>query len=83
MAQFDSLIIFPLLWSLLFTISFYYNMSIEILIPDFFGTGKFREKKLEFGKFLRFLKKILKLLSTQYLNVFLTFIFIFLNKEGV
>jgi hypothetical protein len=24
----------------------YYNMSIEILIPSFFGVKKFREKKL-------------------------------------
>jgi hypothetical protein len=47
MAQFDSLIIFPLLWSLVLILFFYYNMSIEILIPDFFGTKKFREKKLD------------------------------------
>jgi hypothetical protein len=68
MAQFDSLIIFPLLWSLLFTLFFYYNMSIEILIPDFFGTGKFREKKLGSASvFLVSLNKILKLLSTHHI----------------
>jgi len=57
MAQFDSLIILPLLWSLLFILFFYYNMSIEILIPDFFGTKKFREKKLNSVKFFSFFKE--------------------------
>lgn len=46
MAQFDPLIIFPLLWSLIFILAVYYQLSIEILIPQFTGTGKFREKKL-------------------------------------
>jgi hypothetical protein len=54
MAQFDSLIIFPLLWSLLLVLFLYYNMSIEILIPDFFGTKKFREKKLNSVEFFSF-----------------------------
>lgn len=57
MAQFDSLIIFPLLWSLLLVLFFYYNMSIEILIPDFFGTKKFREKKLNSIEFFSFFKE--------------------------
>jgi hypothetical protein len=35
MAQFDSLIVFPLIWSLLLILVFYYTISIEMLIPDF------------------------------------------------
>jgi hypothetical protein len=46
MAQLDSLIIFPLLWSLLFVLIIYYNISINTLLPSFFGVKKFREKKL-------------------------------------
>jgi hypothetical protein len=46
MAQLDSLIIFPLLWSLLLVLILYYRVSIEMLIPSFFGVKKFREKKL-------------------------------------
>ena len=45
MAQFDSLIIFPLIFSLLIVLIFYYSISIGIIIPDFFGVKKFREKK--------------------------------------
>lgn len=46
MAQFDPLIIFPLIWSLILVLAAYYRLSIEILIPQFAGIGKFREKKL-------------------------------------
>ena len=46
MAQFDPLIIFPILWSLTLVLAAYYRLSIEILIPQFAGIGKFREKKL-------------------------------------
>lgn len=46
MAQFDTLIIFPLIWSLTLVLVAYYQLSIEILIPQFAGIGKFREKKL-------------------------------------
>ena len=46
MAQFDPLIIFPLIWSLTLVLAAYYRLSIEILIPQFAGLGKFREKKL-------------------------------------
>ena len=56
MAQFDSLIIFPLIWSLLFVLFLYYSISIEILIPSFFGTKKFREKKLDSSAFFEFFK---------------------------
>jgi hypothetical protein len=51
MAQFDSLIIFPILWSLLLVLFFYYRLSLKILLPDFFGTQKFRDKKLSLGEF--------------------------------
>jgi hypothetical protein len=46
MAQFDPLIIFPLIWSLTLVLVAYYQLSIETLIPQFAGIGKFREKKL-------------------------------------
>lgn len=46
MAQFDPLIIFPLMWTLIFVLAIYYKISIEILIPQFSGIKKFREKKL-------------------------------------
>jgi hypothetical protein len=46
MAQFDPLIIFPLMWTLIFVLAIYYKISIEILIPQFSGMNKFREKKL-------------------------------------
>ena len=46
MAQFDPLIIFPLIWSLLLILAIYYRLSIDVLIPQFAGIGKFREKKL-------------------------------------
>ena len=47
MAQFDSLIILPLISSMLFVLILHYNISIKILIPDFFGIKKFRVKKLD------------------------------------
>lgn len=46
MAQFDNLIIFPLIWSLIVFLFFYYLISIKITIPNFFETFKFREKQL-------------------------------------
>lgn len=57
MAQFDSLIIFPILWSLLLVLILYYTFSIEILIPAFFGAKKFREKKLGSPRFYSFLNQ--------------------------
>jgi hypothetical protein len=54
MAQFDSLIILPLILSLLIVLILHYNMSIEILIPDFFGVKKFREKKSDSPSFYEF-----------------------------
>ena len=54
MAQFDSLIILPLILSLLIVLILHYNMSIEIIIPDFFGVKKFREKKSDSPSFYTF-----------------------------
>jgi hypothetical protein len=56
MAQFDSLIIFPLLWSTLFILVIHYSISINTLIPSFFGSKKFRKKKLDSPSFYGFLK---------------------------
>ena len=46
MAQFDSLIIFSLIWSLILILIAYYKLSIEVLIPYFSEVKKFAEKKL-------------------------------------
>jgi hypothetical protein len=54
MAQFDSLIIFPLIWSLLFTLVFHYTIIIKLVIPNFLEVKKFREKKLYSPKFFEF-----------------------------
>lgn len=54
MAQLDSLIILPLLWSLLVVLVIYYKISIESLLPSFFGVKKFREKKLGSPNFYSF-----------------------------
>ena len=70
MAQFDALIIFPLIWSLLFVLFLHYKMSIEMLIPDFFGAKKFREKKLYSPMFFGFFTKISKVdLEYSYLGI--------------
>lgn len=57
MAQFDSLIIFPLLWSLLLTLGFHYTILLNTIIPNFFGVKKFREKKTDYALFDSFLNK--------------------------
>lgn len=46
MAQFDSLIIFSLIWSIILMLIAYYKLSIEVLIPHFSGVKKIAEKKL-------------------------------------
>jgi len=46
MAQFDPLIIFSLIWSIVLILIAYYKLSIEVLIPLFSGVKKFSEKKL-------------------------------------
>ena len=45
MSQFDPLIIFPLMFSLLVTIYFYYSYQIDSSIPYYIETKKFRNKK--------------------------------------
>ena len=51
MAQFDSLIVLPLIFSMLIVLIFHYNISIQTIIPDFFGIKKFRIKKLDSSYF--------------------------------
>ena len=46
MSQFDPLIIFSLIFSLLLTLYFYYLYQIDSAIPYFLETKKFRNKKL-------------------------------------
>lgn len=46
MAQFDFLIILPLLFALLIILIFYYKISLTVSVPNFFGVKKFRQKKL-------------------------------------
>lgn len=53
MSQFDFLIISPLIGSFAFVLFFYYNLSIKVLIPNFFGTKKLREKKIGLSKFYK------------------------------
>jgi hypothetical protein len=71
MAQFDSLIIFPLLWSLLITLSFHYSVILHTIIPNFFGVKKFREKKTDYSIFNSFLNKTSSTTnSSSYYNIF-------------
>ena len=56
MAQFDSLIILPLILSLLIIIFIYYHISIKIIIPDYCGVKKFRKKKSNSPFFCLFFK---------------------------
>ena len=46
MAQFDFLIILPILFALLITLAFYYKISLTVCVPNVFGVKKFRWKKL-------------------------------------
>ena len=57
MAQFDSLIIFPLLFSLFLTITFYYYISIKTKIPNFFEIKKYRKKILKTSSFYLFFNR--------------------------
>jgi hypothetical protein len=54
MAQFDSLIVLPLILSLLVVLALHYNISIGLIIPDFFEVKKFREKKAHSQLFYKF-----------------------------
>lgn len=70
MAQFDSLIIFSLVWSLLLTLGFHYNILLNTIIPNFFGVKKFREKKLNSPSFYNSLNSNLGLNLTNSYNSF-------------
>ena len=48
MAQFDSLIIFSLIWCLLITLTSHYSVLLNAVLPNLLGIKKFREKKLNF-----------------------------------
>lgn len=56
MAQFDTLIIFPLIFSLILSLVSYYYVSIKITIPNFFEVKKFRKKTLKSSFFFLFFK---------------------------
>jgi hypothetical protein len=56
MAQFDLLLISPLLWSLILILIAYYRLSIESLIPSFCEVKKFREKKFSSQDFFGLIK---------------------------
>ena len=77
MAQFDCLIIFPVIFSLFVTIIFYYYMSIKIKIPNFFEVKKFRKKTLKSSSFYLFFKSNLKLNSKNSYKQAVVF-----NKRG-
>ena len=72
MAQFDSLIIFPLLWSLIVILIAYYKLSIEFLIPSFCEVKKFREKKFSSQKFYGFIVENVVVKSDQSYQVIKT-----------
>jgi hypothetical protein len=55
MPQFDFLIASSLFLSLTLSLIFYYVATLKVLIPSFFGTKKFRKKKLNLYTFYRFL----------------------------
>jgi hypothetical protein len=63
MAQFDSLIIFPLLYSLFVTINIYYYIFIKTKIPNYFEIKKFRKKTLDSVTFYLFLNHNKKFLN--------------------
>lgn len=50
MAQFDTIIIFPLFWSLILALFLNYWLIIEIILPGFCGLLKFRKKFLKLSK---------------------------------
>jgi len=69
MAQFDSLIIFSLTWSLLLTLVLHYNVLLNTVLPNFFGIKIFREKKLSSPTFYNSLNSNLGLnVNNSYNN---------------
>jgi len=69
MAQFDPLIIGPLIWFLTLTLFFYYKISIVILIPNFSLTMKFKKKKLNLSIFFELLKNISEIIDDKSYNI--------------
>jgi hypothetical protein len=65
MAQFDFLIIFPLLCSLFFMLSVYHFIFIKVKIPNYFEVKKFRKKIVGLVSFYSFLNHNKKVLATK------------------
>ena len=70
MAQFDFLIIFPIILSLYFTLVIYYRISIELMIPSFFEVKKFREKKVQSQSFYQFFNTSIYANCIAYRSIF-------------
>lgn len=51
MAQFDYILIFPLLWSLILILFLNYKLIIMLLLPQFCSLLKFKKKLLILSKF--------------------------------
>jgi hypothetical protein len=69
MPQFDSLIIFSLIFSISVSLIIYYTMSLTLLIPNYFGTKKFREKKLNLNEFYKVFQKNFELKAPSSASV--------------
>lgn len=69
MAQFDSLIISPILFSLILFLALYHNLTMTILIPDFFGAKKFRGKKISLYQFYRFFNENTETKTASSVNI--------------
>lgn len=50
MAQFDTILIFPILWSLLLALTLNYFLVIKTILPQFSGLVKFRTKLKKISK---------------------------------
>lgn len=69
MSQFDSLIISPIIFSLIIFLALYLNIIMEVIIPDFFGTKKFREKKNNLYEFYKFFNKNTETKTASSINI--------------
>jgi hypothetical protein len=65
MAQFDPLIIFPLLYSLFLILNMYYYIFIKVNIPVYFEIKKFKKKTSDLASFYLFLNHNNKLLNPK------------------
>ena len=50
MAQFDIILIFPILWSLVLTLLINYYLIIKVILPKFISLLKFRNKLVKTNK---------------------------------